>query len=102
VKHTKGQSRTGDFAEYYAVTWLWDNGYEVFQNSGCTGPVDMVAIDKNGKTILIDVKTKSKDKRYKSMKATSGGGRTKKQIELGVQILAFDPRNRSLRFVDHR
>ena len=102
MKHTKGQSRTGDFAEYYAVTWLCDNGYEVFQNSGCTGPVDMVAIDKNGKTILIDVKTKSKDKRYKSMKATSGGGRTKKQIELGVQILAFDPRNRSLRFVDHR
>ena len=25
-------SRKGDLAEYYAVTWLWDNGYEVFQN----------------------------------------------------------------------
>ncbi len=102
MKHIKGQSRTGDFAEYYAVTWLWDNGYEVFQNSGCTGPVDMIAIDENGKTILIDVKTKSKDTRCKSMKATSGGGRTKKQVELGVQILAFDPRNRSLRFVKHK
>ena len=20
-------SRSGDFAEYYAVTWLWDQGY---------------------------------------------------------------------------
>ena len=25
-------NRKGDFAEYYAVTWLWDNGYEVFKN----------------------------------------------------------------------
>ena len=67
-----------------------------------TGNEIKSTIDENGKTILIDVKTKSKDTRCKSMKATSGGGRTKKQIELGVQILAFDPRNRSLRFVDHR
>ena len=44
-------------AEFYAVTWLWDNGYEVFQNSGCTGPVDMIALDKKGKVVLIDVKT---------------------------------------------
>ena len=39
-------NRKGDFAEYYAVTWLWDQGYEVFQNSGCTGPVDMIAMDE--------------------------------------------------------
>ena len=48
--------RKGDFAEYYAVTWLWDQGYEVFQNSGCTGPVDMIAL-KGDKVTLIDVKT---------------------------------------------
>ena len=55
MKHIKDISRKGDFAEYYAVTWLWDNGYEVFQNSGCTGPMDMIAIDKKGKTLFIDV-----------------------------------------------
>jgi hypothetical protein len=29
-------NRIGDIAEFYAVTWLWDNGYEVFVNSGST------------------------------------------------------------------
>ena len=48
MKHTKDSNRKGDFAEYYAVTWLWDNGYEVFQNSGCTGPIDIIAMDKDG------------------------------------------------------
>ncbi len=34
MKHIKEKSasRKGDLAEYYAVTWLWDNGYEVFKN----------------------------------------------------------------------
>ena len=44
MRPIKDSNRKGDFAEYYAVTWLWDNGYEVFQNSGCTGPIDMIAI----------------------------------------------------------
>ena len=59
MKHTSknDSSRKGDMAEYYAVTWLWDNGYEVFKNCGCTGLVDLIARDKKGKTILIDVKT---------------------------------------------
>ena len=59
MKHTKHteDSRKGDMAEFYAVTWLWDNGYEVFQNSGCTGPIDMIAMDKKGNIKLIDVKT---------------------------------------------
>ena len=35
-------SRKGDMAEFYAVTWLWDNGYEVFKNCGCTGLADLV------------------------------------------------------------
>ena len=50
-------NRKGDLAEYYAVTWLWDQGYEVFQNSGCTGPIDMIAMTKQGDVTLIDVKT---------------------------------------------
>ena len=31
-------NRIGDMAEHYAITWLWDNGYHVFKNCGCTGP----------------------------------------------------------------
>tara|TARA_R110002051_G_scaffold323783_1_gene418524 strand:+ start:1468 stop:1800 length:333 start_codon:yes stop_codon:yes gene_type:complete len=96
-------NRKGDFAEYYAVTWLWDNGYEVFQNSGCSGPVDMIAMDKKGKIILIDVKTLKKDNRYKPKSYNcTGHTRTKKQISLGVQILLFHPETRDLRFSEHK
>ena len=59
MKHIKpnDSSRKGDMAEYYAVTWLWDNGYEVFRNCGCTGSVDLIARDLKGNIKLIDVKT---------------------------------------------
>ena len=50
-------SRIGDLAEHYAITWLWDNGYHVFKNCGCTGPVDIVALDPEGNITLIDVKS---------------------------------------------
>ena len=78
------QSRTGDFAEYYAVTWLWAHGYEVFQNSGCTGPVDMIAMDKKGNITIIDVKTLHVNNKERSpnIKKT----RTKIQEKLGVKL----------------
>ena len=45
MHHLDSPNRTGDIAEHYAVTWLWDNGYEVFKNCGCTGPIDIIAKD---------------------------------------------------------
>ena len=100
MKPIKDSSRKGDFAEYYAVTWLWDNGYEVFQNSGCTGPVDMIALDKKGKTILIDVKTthtNNDNEKKPNCKKT----RTKLQQKLGVKLLVFNPDTRELHFIEH-
>ena len=105
MKHTESSSRKGDFAEYYAVTWLWDNGYEVFKNAGCSGPVDIIAMDKKGEIILIDVKTSRKyfnpdnpdAVRYKNSKV-----RTEQQIKLGVKLLSFDPVTRKLSFVNHK
>ena len=79
-------------AEFYAVTWLWDNGYEVFKNCGCTGPVDLIAT-KNGKTTFIDVKTKS---------GRSGRTRSDEQLDLNVQILNYNPDTRKLNFVNHK
>ena len=109
MRHIKNKimnaSRKGDFAEYYAVTWLWDKGYEVFVNSGCSGPIDMIAM-KDNKVTLIDVKTFHKrSKRTASMVKgiglTPSHQRTKKQIEIGVKILGFNPVSRKLRFVEH-
>ena len=103
MKHIKHNvSRKGDLAEYYAVTWLWDQGYEVFLNAGCTGPIDLVAY-KDGNIKLIDVKTESNGKNKK------GGHsywvkpqRSELQIEMGVELLGYNPNTRKLRFVEHK
>tara|TARA_A100001011_G_scaffold275980_1_gene285620 strand:+ start:32 stop:364 length:333 start_codon:yes stop_codon:yes gene_type:complete len=89
-------NRKGDFAEYYAVTWLWDNGYEVFRNSGSTGMIDLIAI-RDGEITLIDVKTDKVNSLYKDFSSH----RTQAQKEAGVVLLSFDPRTRKCRFVKH-
>lgn len=92
-------NRIGDFAEYYAVTWLWDQGYEVFRNCGCDGPVDLIVMDQYGKMFLVDVKTKH-DETTDSLQ--HGRRRTERQVELGVQILLFDRNTRKCTFQAHR
>ena len=85
-------SRKGDLAEFYAVTWRWDQGYEVFKNAGCSGPVDLIAMDSKGKTILIDVKTINKSRSNMTL--------TNKQKKLEVKLLTFDPKTRNLKFLE--
>ena len=101
MKPIKDSNRKGDFAEYYAVTWLWDNGFEVFQNSGCTGPIDMIAVYKKGLATYIDVKTihvGPKSEPHRGCKKT----RTKIQKKVGVKILGFNPDTRELHFIGHK
>ena len=86
-------NRVGDMAEHYAITWLWDNGYQVFRNCGCTGPVDLVAMAPNGDLKLLDVKS------YKDGRLSA---RSPLQKELGVQYLHFNSETRKMRFVEHR
>ena len=101
MKHIEG-NRVGDMAEHYATTWLWDNGYEVFRNCGCTGGIDLIAISKTGELTLIDVKSyrSKKGKAYTAFKPT--GKRTDQQKKLGVRQLYYDAETRKLRFVNHR
>jgi Holliday junction resolvase-like predicted endonuclease len=86
-------NRVGDMAEHYAITYLWDKGYLVFKNCGCTGPIDIVAIDPKGNIKLIDVKS------YKDSRLSS---RTAIQKELGVQYLHYNSKTRELKFVKHK
>lgn len=104
MKHTKHcDSRKGDMAEFYAVTWLWDNGYEVFKNCGCTGLADLVARDSKGDIILIDVKTAQPQlHKQTGNNLTKCTGRTREQVEAGVQLLMFNSQTRKLKFVKHR
>ena len=62
----------------------------------------MVAMDKKGKTVLIDVKHFIKDKRWNGTWTTAGNTRSKKQIKMGVKLLGFNPETRELRFVEHK
>jgi len=102
MKHTKEHStnRKGDLAEFYAVTWLWDNGYEVFKNCGCDGFIDLVARDPEGRVTLIDVKTARRDYRTENS-YTSRTTRTEQQIKAGVKYLLYLPDTRKLRWVKH-
>lgn len=88
-------NRLGDLAEHYAITWLWDEGFEVFHNAGCTGAVDIVAI-KDGEVYLFDVKMNS------SKRANNARARTALQKEMGVQYIMFDPKTRKLRLAKHK
>lgn len=86
-------NRLGDIAEHYVVTWLWDEGYEVFKNAGCTGSIDMIAV-KNGVPVFIDVKSKGSDLNW-------GHKRTEEQKKLRVQIIEFNAKIRKSRWVEH-
>jgi Holliday junction resolvase-like predicted endonuclease len=91
-------SRQGDLAEFYAVTWLWDQGYEVFPNAGSTGMVDMIAWKpETNEIILIDVKTT----RTKNIQRGAGLNRTAIQKEKGVRILNYNADSRVLYLVKH-
>ena len=96
---TVSDSRRGDLSEYYAVTWLWDQGYEVFPNAGSQGMADMIAWHpETEEVILIDVKmvrTNKKDKDHYRRP------RTPAQKEKNVCLLLYNADTRQLRFVEH-
>tara|TARA_R110000823_G_C15550517_1_gene459263 strand:+ start:101 stop:442 length:342 start_codon:yes stop_codon:yes gene_type:complete len=100
MKNSKeyNSSRKGDIAEHYAVSWLWEQGYEVFKNCGATGVIDIVAVTKENKTILIDVKTIHE---YSNGHSTIKKTRTPKQIELGVVLLGYLPETNECRWIKH-
>lgn len=52
----KGSNRRGDVAELVASAYLLEKGYEIFKNTSCVGPVDIVAMSPEGDVTLIDVK----------------------------------------------
>ena len=91
------RSRKGDLAEHKAVTWLWEQGYEVFLNCGCSGPIDIVAY-KDGECTLVDVKTLHNKYKTGQIKQT----RTEQQVKYNVRFLGFHPKTRKLRWINHK
>ena len=80
--------RRGDMSEIKAVSFLLDNGFDVFRNLSSTGPVDIIMLDTiNKKVILVDVKTQSPAKTTKIQYIPN---KTKIQQKLDVQFLFYD------------
>ena len=98
------KNRKGDHAELKAVAWLWEQGYEVFRNCGCTGPIDLVAITPEGDTILIDVKNMLAQPHLEddpNKRRRSGSNITDAQKELGVQVLGYNLELDKFYFIRH-
>lgn len=90
-------NRIGDLTEHRAITWLLEQGWEVFRNTGRTGPVDMVGIDQKGNTVLLDIKTHRPD-----TSPQAGHMRSDLQKEWGVCILEYNPADETFKFVRHK
>lgn len=71
----------GCIGELIAISWLLEQGYDVFENVSTHGEADLVAI-KNGVITLIDVKGSSDDEGKKK-----GGQLTPKQKSMNVRCL---------------
>lgn len=90
VRRGRGACNTmqiGRRTELRAWAWLFDQGYEVFDNVFPGGPIDVVAVHaETGVVLKIEVRT-----------ATERGARwnieglSARQLELGVQLLVFRP-----------
>ena len=78
-KHIKG-----DRAELIAQEYFIRKGFYVFQNISQHGPVDMVVLDNDGYTLLIDVKAVSlREKNGWKVNRSA----TEEQKRLGVHLL---------------
>lgn len=89
-------NRIGDLTEHRAITWLLEQGWEVFRNTGRTGPVDVVGIDPQGQTVLLDIKTHRPE-----TSSHAGHQRTDLQKQWGVCILIYNPADDTFKFVRH-
>jgi len=78
----------GAWAEAVAATWLIERGFYVFVNFASQGPVDLVAIDKEGHCFPFDVKYIGRSQKRKDL--ASFRVRTDLQKVLNVRLFIID------------
>tara|TARA_R100000951_G_C2633893_1_gene178624 strand:- start:140 stop:442 length:303 start_codon:yes stop_codon:yes gene_type:complete len=94
------ENRTGDITEHRAVVWLLEQGYEVFRNECCTGPIDMIAFNIETQEVLkIDVKTCNSYIKKDGTRTRSLPKIKQKHRELGIILLAVDKVNNEFTFI---
>jgi Holliday junction resolvase-like predicted endonuclease len=94
-------NRSGDISEHRAVVWLLKQGYEVFRNECCSGPIDIIAVNTETKELLkIDVKTGSIYIRGDGTRKVNHGKLTETQKKLDVKLLSYDKERNTFMFID--
>ena len=94
------ENRTGDITEHRAVVWLLEQGYEVFRNECCTGPIDMIAFNIETQEVLkIDVKTCNSYIKKDGTRTRSLPKIKQKHRELGIILLAVDKVNNEFTYI---
>ena len=83
-----GKQERGAWAEVYAAQCLIERGYWVSRNIAHLAPFDLVAVSKNGKVILFDVKFVSFKGRRRD--ASSFRVRTALQKVMQIHLLVID------------
>ena len=94
------ENRTGDITEHRAVVWLLEQGYEVFRNECCTGPIDMIAFNIETQEVLkIDVKTCNSYIKKDGTITRYLPKIKQKHRELGIILLAVHKVNNEFTFI---
>ena len=95
------QNRIGDISEHKAVVWLLEQGYEVFRNECCSGPIDIIALNIETQEILkIDVKTGSIYIHKNGTRKVHHGKLKEIQKKLDVKLLSYDKERDTFIFID--
>ena len=84
----KSPNRKGDIMELSMCLHFLEEGYEVFKNVGCTGPVDFIVLDREtGEVRLYDSKKANAHTAQDNTISAGTSGVTDEQKRLGVRIV---------------
>ena len=96
--HSKNSS--GAIAEEHVMIWCMNKGYYPFRAIMPVGPIDIVAINEVGDTMLLDVKCLNRRLLHGKLHTISRP-RSDLQKALGVNIVYVDIQTGDIHLVDH-
>ena len=85
--HLDGKHKKGFVNHLRAIQWLTENDYIVFNNLSSLGDCDIVAMNTDGETLKIDIKTVSKRKNKSVIYRSPTKEQKKKNI---VLLMVYD------------
>jgi Holliday junction resolvase-like predicted endonuclease len=97
--HSKNKS--GSIAEEHVMIWCMNKGYYPFRAIMPVGPIDIVAINECGDTLLLDVKCHNR-RLLNGKLHTISRSRSPIQKALGVNIIYVDLQSGDIHLVDHQ